>query len=452
MSLRADLLSRYGTRPVPRYTSYPSANLWPVADESFAKKAYSRVKDRPLSLYVHVPFCKKLCFYCGCNMQITRSKDLVERYLQALEIEADRVAKMMSGSPEVLQLHLGGGTPTHLDEQQLERVMGILRKNFRFPKTFEASIEIHPPVTRDTQLEVLAKLGFNRLSMGVQDFDPEVQKRINRIQPFEQTKHLIDLARKLGFISVNVDLMYGLPLQTAERFQGTLDLIKQLKPDRIALFGYAHMPNLKKHQKMLNDDLPDAAGRLAILEKSIDELTRFGYETIGLDHFALSSDELCKARRDGTLRRNFMGYTTCAATDVLAMGPSAISEVNGAFVQNKREVHDWATDLEAGKLAVERGWDPTPDDDVRRDLIQRLFCQLELDTGELSKAYRVDFEQAFAEELKDLDALEKDGLVQRRPGHIRITNEGQLLLRNVAAVFDKYLRNARVRPQHSTAV
>lgn len=452
MNLRPDLLATYGTAAVPRYTSYPSANLWTPADETFAMKAFKRAGTQPLSLYVHVPFCEKLCFYCGCNMMVNHSDQRVERYLRAIEIEAEYVSKQINGRPKVVQLHLGGGTPTHLDEAQLERLVAALRKHYDFADELEASIEIHPPVTTDGQLRTLRKLGFNRLSMGVQDFDPEVQQRINRPQPFEQTAHLIQLARELGFQSVNVDLMYGLPLQTPERFQFTLDKVKQLRPDRIALFGYAHMPTLKKHHRMLEEDRPDVPLRLKILERAIDELTHAGYRAIGLDHFALESDELCKARDEGTLRRNFMGYTTCAATDVIALGPSAISEVGGAFVQNARGVYEWALALESGHHATERGWDPTRDDDLRRDLIQRLFCRLDLDTSELAREHHVDFEQTFATELKDLERLEKDGLVRKEPGHIRITPEGQLLLRNVAAVFDRYFREAKAKPKHSTAV
>jgi oxygen-independent coproporphyrinogen-3 oxidase len=405
-----------------------------------------------VSLYVHVPFCRKLCFYCGCNMLVTQRQDLVERYLQALEIEVREVAKLLPQNPEVVQLHLGGGTPTYLDVAQLTRLVDILRTHLPFGKKIEASIEVHPPVTSFAQVRTLAELGFDRLSMGVQDFDPEVQQRVNRPQPFEQTRDLISCARAAGMNSINVDLMYGLPLQTAERFAKTLDLVEQLRPDRIALFGYAHMPSLKKHQKAINAaELPGGDERLKILELAITRLTATGYRYIGLDHFALENDELVHAQDAGTLRRNFMGYTTCAQTDMLAFGPSAISEVQGGFVQNAREVHDWAARLESGKLPVVRGWQSSADDEIRAELIAQLFCGLELDTAAFGRAHQLDFDQTFARELSALGELEHDGLVQRAPGKIRITPVGQLLLRNVAAVFDAWLPKPSER-QHSTAV
>lgn len=260
----------------------------------------------------------------------------------------------------------------------------------------EASIEVHPPVTTEEQLRALARLGFNRLSMGVQDFDPDVQRVVNRLQPFEQTRDLIDQARRHGFISVNVDLMYGLPLQNVERFSKTLDRIEQLRPDRIALFGYAHMPRLKKHQRVLRtEDLPTAEGRLALFELGLERLERAGYVSIGLDHFALAHDELAIALGNGSLRRNFMGYTTCASSDVVAFGPSAISEVEGTYVQNAHDVRQWAASLEAGRLAVSRGWSPSKDDNLRRRLIMRLFCQLEVDLEAFGRDEGVDFEQYF---------------------------------------------------------
>jgi oxygen-independent coproporphyrinogen-3 oxidase len=437
--LRGDLLSRYGTRPIPRYTSYPSANVWnEQQDEDFARRALAGI-NRPLSLYVHVPFCKKLCFYCGCNMLVSHQDALVERYLAALEFEVDRVARFLPERREVVQLHLGGGTPTHLSTGQLERLAGLLRRHFSWSRDVEASIEVHPPVTTEEQLRALARLGFNRLSMGV--------------QPFEQTRDLIDQARRHGFISVNVDLMYGLPLQNVERFSKTLDRIEQLRPDRIALFGYAHMPRLKKHQRVLRtEDLPTAEGRLALFELGLERLERAGYVSIGLDHFALAHDELAIALGNGSLRRNFMGYTTCASSDVVAFGPSAISEVEGTYVQNAHDVRQWAASLEAGRLAVSRGWSPSKDDNLRRRLIMRLFCQLEVDLEAFGRDEGVDFEQYFRPELGQLRELERDGLVERQGGLLKILPQGQLLLRNVAAVFDAYLQKPLVPRHHSQAV
>jgi oxygen-independent coproporphyrinogen-3 oxidase len=453
---RNELLSRYGTAAVPRYTSYPSANVWPDQDEAFAKAALASA-TRPLSLYVHVPFCRKLCFYCGCNMMVTNDDALVARYLDALDVEIERTAALLpSQQRAAVQLHLGGGTPTFLSAAQLARVTSSLRRAFAFASDIEAGIEVHPAVTSFEQIDALAQLGFNRISMGVQDFDPRVQERVNRIQPFEETRDLVERARSAGFVSVNVDLMYGLPLQTTERFADTVDKVLALSPDRIALFGYAHMPKLKKHQSLIQvDELPGPSLRLALLSQTIERLVGAGYDYVGLDHFAKRDDELCRARRAGTLRRNFMGYTTCAESDVIAFGPSAISEMRGAFLQNDRDVRDWARRLEQGALPVVRGYALSDDDQRRRDVIMQLFCRLDVDTDAFARAYGAGFDDAFHEELARLVPLERDGLVRREEGHVRVTYEGQLFLRNVAAVFDAFLPKvaaAGAATQHSTAV
>jgi oxygen-independent coproporphyrinogen III oxidase len=450
--LRRDLLERYGARSVPRYTSYPPANHWgDRLDEADARAALARSGARPLSLYVHVPFCRSLCYYCGCNMRVTRRADLVERYLQALELEVEAVAAALPRIPEVVQLHLGGGTPTHLHPDQLRRLIAVLQRRFPWSRGIEASIEIHPSVTTAEQMRTLAELGFNRVSMGVQDFDPAVQQRINRLQTFERTRDLVELSRALGFISVNVDLMYGLPLQTPEGFTRTLDLVEELRPDRVALFGYAHVPSMKKHQRLFQaEELPGPADRLALLELSIQRLLDAGYVHIGLDHFALADDELYRARSQGTLRRNFMGYTTCADSDVLAFGPSAISELGGTYLQNAREVHAWADLLETGHLPVVRGHVMSSDDRARNELIMRLFCDLEVDLGAVRRRHPGELGGGLVEELREIERLEADGLVAREGERIRVTSSGQLLLRTVAAAFDVYhRRQARL---HAPAV
>lgn len=445
-TLPAELLARYGSVAVPRYTSYPSANHWAALGdaEAFATEAFAQAGQRPASLYVHVPFCKRLCFYCGCNMMVTHDQGLVERYLVALEREVELVARAIEAGgralPPVVQVHLGGGTPTYLDDAQLRRLAGALGRVFPLEPGAEMSVEVHPAVTSAAQLQTLASLGFSRVSMGVQDFDPAVQAKVNRPQPFAETRDLVVEARRLGFTSVNIDLMYGLPLQTVERFDDTLARVAEIGPDRIALFGFAHIPKLKKHHRLiLAEELPDAAGRLAIFERALERLLDAGYVTIGLDHFARPEDELCKARAAGTLRRNFMGYTTCAASDVLAFGPSSISEVDGVFLQNEREVRAWADLVAARRLPVVRGFRSTADDRLRGDLIQRLFCSLEVDTHELGRVHGVDVERALAPELEALAPLVEDGLVERHARVLRVTPAGQLLLRNVAAVFDAYL-------------
>ena len=435
------LLERYGAVPVPRYTSYPPANHWESRfGEPEAREAFQRAGTRPASIYVHVPFCRKLCYYCGCNMLVTRSASLVERYLRALELELDRVAALLPARPEVVQVHLGGGTPTYLDSEQLTRLAEAIQRRLPWEHGIEASIEIHPAVTSVDQIRTLARLGFNRVSMGIQDFDPAVQKRINRRQSFEETRTLIQESRAVGFVSVNVDLMYGLPLQTVEHFQRTLDRIEELRPDRIALFGYAHVPSMKRHQGVFQaDELPGPEQRLALLESSIERLLAAGYVHVGLDHFALEDDELCRARAAGTLRRNFMGYTTCADSDVLAFGPSAISELSGTYVQNAREVHDWATMVEQGRLPAVRGHRPSAEDRARSALIMQLFCSLEVDLDAL-RAHHPGTLRDLVDEERDLGRLSRDGLVVRDGARLRVTPRGQLLLRTVAAPFDTYHR------------
>ena len=435
------LLERYGRIPVPRYTSYPPANHWESRfGELEAREALRSAGTRAASIYVHVPFCRKLCYYCGCNMLVTRSESLVERYLRALELELDRVTALLPARPAIVQVHLGGGTPTYLDPDQLARLADAIQARLPWSPGIEASIEIHPAVTSVEQIRTLARLGFNRVSMGVQDFDPTVQKRINRRQSFEETRDLVLEARMRGFVSVNVDLMYGLPLQTVEHFQRTLDRIEELRPDRIALFGYAHVPSMKKHQGLFRpEELPGPAERLALLESSVQRLLAAGYVHVGLDHVALEDDELCRARAAGTLRRNFMGYTTCADSDVLAFGPSAISEVRGTYVQNAREVHDWAEMLEQGRLPAVRGHRPSNEDLARSALIMRLFCSLEVDLDEIRARFPGTLCDLRHEE-RDLARLERDGLVLRQRERIRVTPRGQLLLRSVAAPFDTYHR------------
>lgn len=450
--LHPALLERYATLPLPRYTSYPPANLWGACDESLAKTALSSIGDRPLSLYVHVPFCRKLCLYCGCNMMVTRSQELVERYLEALDREVAQASALLPSRLPVVQVHLGGGTPTYLSEAQLTRLWQILASRFDLSPGLEASIEVHPPVTSAAQLQTLAQLGFSRVSMGVQDFDPVVQKRINRSQPFEQTRDLIASARRLGFVSVNIDLMYGLPLQTTERFAKTLDLIAELRPDRIALFGYAHMPTLRTHQSVFrSDELPDAKTRAALFELSLQRLLELGYVYVGLDHFVLPQDELLSARAKGELRRNFMGYTTCKSSDVLAFGPSSISELGTHYLQNEREVASYCDRVLSGALPVVRGYSLRPDDVIRRDLIMELLCNLVIDKRVLAGRYHIDVDRYFASELAALAPLIADGLCGWEGDRLKILLPGQLLLRTVASIFDATLHKPAPR-HHAAAV
>jgi len=439
-----DILERYSA-PVPRYTSYPAATVWrddfstPVARDILE----SAGSTGPLSLYVHLPFCKKLCHYCGCTMMVTRSEELVDAYLGALEQEISEQAALACRSP-VVQLHLGGGTPTFLTSAQLRRLFGALSRAYTFAPAAELSIEVHPPVTTDEQMATLADLGFNRVSMGVQDFDPDVQRAVNRIQPFEQTRHLIEHSRRLGFQSVNVDLMYGLPLQTPESLARTLDQVELLRPDRIALFGYAHVPAIKKHQQRLEQfGLPGPADRLQLFQQSTRRLLEMGYAFIGLDHFALPDDELVRARANGTLHRSFMGYTTCAQADLIGLGASSISDVGGAYLQNTRDVRDYIRRVADGGLAITRGWLPSEDDHIRRAVLQDLFCNLRLDCAEFDAREGVDSRAYLASEMLRLAPFQDDGLVRMDGASITVTPTGQFLLRNIASVFDAHLAQVR---------
>lgn len=435
--LDPELIARFGQKTLPRYTSYPPANLWTEQNETLAVAALASVSQRPLSLYVHIPFCHKLCLYCGCNMLVTRKQDLVARYLDALFAEVALVASRCTARPPVLQVHLGGGTPTYLSAPQLRQVWQALDRHFALHKKIEASIEVHPPVTSAEQLECLAELGFSRISMGVQDFDETVQKRVHRIQPFAQTRDLIVRARALGFHSVNLDLMYGLPLQTVERFSHTLDRVAELLPDRIALFGYAHMPTLRKHQAVFKkDELPTVQDRAALLELGVTRLLKLGYVYVGLDHFALPGDELLSARQAGELRRNFMGYTTGKTSDVLAFGSSAISEIGPYYYQNARDVIPYCEAVEQKTLPVVRGYSLNADEQIRREVVMEILCNLKIDFARLSEKHGIDFKKHFAKEIGALAELADAGLCQMGTEGVCVLDKGQLLLRVVAATFD----------------
>lgn len=440
-----DLLDKYNTAG-PRYTSYPTAPEWQEGwgdAEAFGVIADNNAQraDVPLSLYTHLPFCHRLCFFCGCNMLVTQKQDLVEAYIDALEVEIDRMARRIDHARRpVVQLHWGGGTPTFLNPRQLERVFNAIHSRFRFAEDAEISLELHPAVTSDEQLVKLRELGFNRVSMGIQDFDPAVQEAVNRPQPYEVTRDLIARCRELGYQSVNTDLMYGLPLQAYDRFESTLDKVLGIRPDRIALFNYAHVPWLKKHMAAIKEEeLPAPEEKLRIFELAIRRLLDAGYRYIGMDHFALPEDELARAQAARTLRRNFMGYTTCADSDLFAFGCSSISDLDRAYLQNERLVPAYIEAMGQHELATIRGMRLTDDDRLRRDVINALFCNLYADKAELGKKHGVDFDVYFAKELAELAPLAADGLVELAPDHLQITPRGQILLRNVAMVFDAYL-------------
>ena len=457
----ADLLRRYD-RPGPRYTSYPTAPQFHAGfgeDQLRAAAAASNGDPIPrrLSLYVHVPFCMSPCFYCGCNRIITRDLARGETYLVRLYREIALAAELFDRDREVIQLHLGGGTPNFLSPPQLRELVDTLRSHFRFSDspTRDLSIELDPRFTNPADIAELAKIGFNRASFGVQDFDPEVQKAVNRIQSVEETRAVVDACRASGFRSVNIDLIYGLPKQTPEGFGKTLDTVLEMRPDRLAVYSYAHLPNLFKPQKQINaEDLPDPATKLSLLQLAIEKLTAAGYVFIGMDHFALPDDDLAQAQERGSLHRNFMGYTTHADSDLLGLGVSAISHIGDSFSQNPRDLPSWQIALDEGRLPVFRGMRLEEDDVLRAELIQSLMCQGVIPVAALERRYGIDFAAYFAEALDQLQPLVADGLVRIEPDRIAATTQGRLLLRNIAMCFDRYLTPPQegVAPRFSRAI
>lgn len=442
----ADLLRRY-ERPGPRYTSYPTA---PQFSDKFKeadlldviRRSNEDPIPRPLSLYVHVPFCASPCFYCGCNRIITRDEKRGEKYLQDLMKEVAMVAPLFERDREVTQLHFGGGTPNFLSPTQLGEFMDFLLQHFRFSASVnhDISIEIDPRCVKPDDIAALAFMGFNRASLGVQDFDPEVQAAVNRIQSVEETLDVIKACRVNGFKSVNVDLIYGLPKQTPEGFGKTLDIVIAARPDRIAVYSYAHMPQLFKAQRQLDETLlPSGETKLSLLQLAIEKLSEAGYCYIGMDHFALPEDDLAIAQSRGDLHRNFMGYTTHADSDLVGLGVSSISHIGESFSQNPRDLPSWEANVESGHLPIWRGMRLSEDDVIRADLIQRWMCQGEIDIRNFEDRHNIYFHEYFSEELKKLQNLVDDGLVTMSATHLKATSRGRLLLRIIAACFDAYL-------------
>ena len=456
-----ELLRRYD-RPGPRYTSYPTAPQFTAGfGEAELREAAQASNGDPiprrLSLYVHVPFCLSPCFYCGCNRIITRDLSRADTYLARLYREIDLTAALFDRDREVIQLHFGGGTPNFLTPAQLREVVDTLRRQFHFSDSPERdiSIELDPRFISPAEVAELATIGFNRASLGVQDFDPLVQEAVNRIQSVEQTVAVIDACRASGFKSVNVDLIYGLPKQNLEGFARTLDTVTQVRPDRIAVYSYAHLPELFKAQKQINaEDMPSAEVKLGLLQLAIEKLTAAGYVYIGMDHFALPDDELAQAQARGGLHRNFMGYTTHADSDLIGLGVSAISHIGDSFSQNPRDLISWQGAIDDGRLPVFRGMRLSEDDQLRADLIQRLMCGGEIPIAALERRYAIDFREYFADALERLQPLAEDGLVRIEHDVIRVTAQGRLLLRNIAMCFDRYLHQpaAVAVPRFSRAI
>ena len=453
------LIARYDVAG-PRYTSYPTAPQFKAAFDEAALREVIRASNeepipRPLSVYVHVPFCMSPCFYCGCNRVITRDVTQADRYLERLYREIELIAPLFDRDRPVRQLHFGGGTPNFLDTAHMGELLESLARHFSFSHAAdrEYGIEIDPRFADGAYIRNLGELGFNRISVGIQDFDPVVQKAVNRIQSFEQTREVIEAARVSGFRSASVDLIYGLPLQSVDGFSRTLDQVVALNPDRVAVYGYAHLPEMFKAQRQIDaTDLPDAATRLALFGRALEHLSAAGYVYIGMDHFAKASDELVLAQRAGTLQRNFQGYSTHGDCDIVGLGVSAIGRIGDSYSQNARDLIGYYAALDAGRLPVVRGLALDEDDVIRRELINELMCHGTLDKQAFGARHRLLFDEYFVRERQRLVPLLDDGLVLESQREIRVTSQGRLLLRIIAMCFDAYLDDAAQAPRYSRVI
>ena len=452
-----DLLRRFDI-PGPRYTSYPTADRFV---EAFTERDYVQALQQrragslalPLSVYVHIPFCESLCYYCACNKVVTKHHERAAEYLRYLSRELEWQTEHVGRGHRVTQLHLGGGTPTFLSDAELSDLMAMIRRHFELVPGGEYSIEVDPRTVTAQRLAHLHQLGFNRLSFGVQDFDGAVQRAVHRIQPAEQVFALVAAAREIGFESVNVDLIYGLPQQTPESFRRTLELVERLRPDRIALYAYAHLPARFKPQRRIHAaELPSPADKLAMLSLSLDHLSAVGYVYVGMDHFALPNDALAVAKRQGRLHRNFQGYSTQPDCDLIALGVSAIGRIGATYSQNAKTLEEYYDALDQGRLPIVRGLALTREDLLRRSVIMAIMCQGLVDFESINLAHLIDFRQHFARELEQLRAFERDGLVRIGDAHIEVTPTGWYLVRAVAMVFDRYLQVDQDRARFSKII
>ena len=445
--ITVDLVKRHD-KPGPRYTSYPTANEFV---EDFGSDAYSERlteaanrAEQPLSLYVHLPFCRRRCSFCACNVVITQRSDVVEKYLDYLPREIELVARKLGGRNRVIQYHWGGGTPTHLNIDEMQLVQRTIEQYFTIEHDAEVAIEIHPPVTTHEQIDLLAGMGFNRLSMGVQDLDPTVQDLINRYQTVEQTWDMINYGRAAGFHSVNLDLIYGLPQQTLDSWRATINTVLDMRPERIACYSYAFVPWIKPHQKAITVDmLPPPELKIELFLLAREMFLGAGYEAIGMDHFAVPEDELAQAAVNGVLHRNFMGYTTKPAPDMVGFGVSAISDVSNSYAQNEKKLSRYYEALDAGRLPIERGYDLTQDDLIRRYVITSLMCNMQVVFANVEQRFGVVFADYFADEIVQLSATDSpvaQGFAEIRGDGIYVTPLGRLFIRNIAMIFDVYLR------------
>ncbi len=443
----------------PRYTSYPTADR---LVESFSPETYkSRVarqhiggsEQRALSIYVHLPFCSTVCFYCACNKVITANKARGAEYLRYLTREIELQRELFNAKPRVEQMHWGGGTPTFFTNEQLAELYGTLRRHFDFSPDGEYSIEIDPRTVNEASVTGLREMGFNRVSLGVQDFEPNVQRAVNRVQSEADTLTIIKAARQAGFHSVNIDLIYGLPLQNQITFNRTLARVIAAQPDRIAVYNYAHMPTRFKSQRQINEgELPSPDVKLKLLALAAQRLTEAGYVYIGMDHFARPDDALAVAQREGSLHRNFQGYSTHADSDLLALGVSAIGAIGPTYSQNTRDLREYYERLDRSELPIVRGIELTTDDLLRREVIQALMCQFALRMKTIENQYHIDFKEYFKEELVTLHDLAQAGLIELKDACITVTPKGRMLIRNVCMVFDKYLRNQQKITRYSRVI
>ncbi|MBF0220054.1 MAG: oxygen-independent coproporphyrinogen III oxidase [Gammaproteobacteria bacterium] len=443
----AALLKKY-EKTGPRYTSYPTAvqfhNEFSAVDYQ-RQVARSNEAGNPLSLYFHIPFCDTVCFYCGCNKVVTKDRSQAAPYLAHVERELTLQSQLFTPGRVVKQLHWGGGTPTFISHGEMRQLMAKTRECFTLldNDAGEYSIEIDPREVQHDTIALLRELGFNRMSLGAQDFDAKVQQAVNRIQPLEQTVTTLETARREGFRSVSIDLIYGLPLQTVASFSRTLDTIIDIAPDRLSVFNYAHLPDIFKPQRRINEaDLPSGQEKLEILRMSIERLTAAGYLFIGMDHFAKPDDELAVAQREMTLYRNFQGYSTHADCDLIGIGSTSIGQVADSYSQNQKTMDGYAASLVKGQLPIFRGLTLTAEDKLRREVITRLICHFQLDKGSISSRYQIDFDHHFADALAGLEGMAEDGLVELSSDAIRVTPKGKLLIRNICMLFDAYLKEA----------
>lgn len=451
------LIKRYD-KSGPRYTSYPTAVQF---SEDYTEADYKRhaalsnKSDKALSLYFHLPFCDTICYYCACNKIITKDRSKAEPYLSRLHREIEMQAQLFDHHRKVDQLHWGGGTPTFISHEQMRELMAVTRKHFNLhdDDTGEYSIEIDPREVTAESIQLLRDIGFNRMSLGVQDFNPVVQKAVNRIQTEDQTLGALQSARDVGFKSISVDLIYGLPFQTVESFAATLERIIEIDPDRLSIFNYAHLPTLFKPQRRINEDeLPSPLEKLDILKMTIERLSAAGYVYIGMDHFAKPDDELAIAQQNNLLYRNFQGYATHADCDLIGLGITSIGTVGRSFAQNVKTMDEYIELIDAGKLAVFRGVEIDDDDIIRRNAIMQLICHFDLKIADFESKNNIEFKHYFKDEINRLDAMKHDGLIEMDEKEIRVTPKGRLLIRNICMVFDRYLKKPQKDQRYSKAI